>query len=247
LVPLFFVYLCEQTNKNIMSIVADVNHIYKLVSNISNKEQKGYLKASEFNTFLQQAEYEVLEDNYFKHLEPNKVQRGIESDFERTDALLPYLRQIEGTQSSLQLPNEYMHIVGVYTGNKQVKYIRHSELGNKLNSTIVGPSESSPIYTIAPSVSSENAPIVSINFYTSAEGPDIIDYRVVYITKPKLPPMGHWVANPMTAAFDASLSTALDAPKSEHDKIAKIVLQYMGIHLKDTDILSFATSELNKD
>ena len=230
-----------------MSIVADVNHIYKLVNSISNKEQKGYLKPSEFNTILQQAEYEVLEDNYFKSLEPNKLQRGLESDFERTDALLPYLRQIEGTDDGVEFPTNYMHTVGVYSGNTQLKYIRHSELGSKLKSTITGPSEDHPIYTVAPSVSSETAPATSINFYTSTNGPNSISYRIIYVAKPTLPPLGHWVANAASGIFNASLSTALDAPKSEHDKIAKKVLQYMGIHLKDTDILSFATSELNKD
>ena len=51
-----------------MSTKNDVNHIFKTINAITNKEQKGYLKTSEFNTLLQQAELEIFEDNYFNSL-----------------------------------------------------------------------------------------------------------------------------------------------------------------------------------
>ena len=77
-----------------MSTTADVHHIFSTVNAIINKEQKGYVKPSEFNTLLKQAELEVFEENYHRAAVPNKLQRGFESDLSRTDSLIPYLKVI---------------------------------------------------------------------------------------------------------------------------------------------------------
>ena len=224
-----------------MSTTADVNHIFKTINAITNKEQKGYVKPSEFNTLLQQAEIEVFEENYFK-----KVQRGVESDFQRTDALIPYIRQASGTAIGYVLPADYMHLIGVYSGIYQAKFVRHSELGKVLNSAIIAPSTSNPIYTIAPTADGAT-PATKLNFYVSASGPNSIAYKAVYLSKPSVPALGHYVVQLGTGLFDASTSTALDAPKSVHSKIMNKVLQYLGIHLKDADVVSYATNELMND
>ncbi|HAI39886.1 MAG TPA: hypothetical protein DCM40_18220, partial [Maribacter sp.] len=65
-----------------MSTKADINHIFKTINAITNKEQKGYIKPSQFNTLLQQAELDIFEENYFKTIQANKLQRGVESDFQ---------------------------------------------------------------------------------------------------------------------------------------------------------------------
>ena len=226
-----------------MSTTADVNHIFKTISAITNKEQKGYVKPSEFNTLLQQAELEVFEENYFKGIVPNKIQRGVESDPQRTDALIPYIRTASGMGVGYVLPADYMHMLGVYSGSYQVKFTRHSELSKRLRSEITPPSLYDPLYTIAASVDG-STPITQLNFYTHATGPNAIVYKVVYLCKPSVPALGHYVVQTGTGLFDASTSTALDVPKSEHSKIMNKVLQYLGVHLKDSDVVNFATNEL---
>ncbi len=230
-----------------MSTTADVNHIFKTVNAITNKEQKGYVKPSEFNTLLQQAELEIFEENYFRSLKPNQLQRGLESDFQKTDSLIPYIRQASGTSTGYVLDASYMHTIGVFTGSTQLKFIRHSELGSILGSTIVGPSASNPIYTIAPTASSPSTPATKINFYTSAEGPNSISYKIIYLSKPSVPANGHYVVNAATGLVNLSDCTALDLPKSEHTKLVNKLLQYLGIHLRDGDVLNYATNELTKE
>tara|TARA_Y100000401_G_scaffold95358_1_gene82076 strand:+ start:486 stop:1178 length:693 start_codon:yes stop_codon:yes gene_type:complete len=227
-----------------MSTKADINHIFKTINAITNKEQKGYVKPSQFNTLLQQAELDIFEENYFKTIQANKLQRGVESDFQRTDALVPYLRHVTGSATGYVLPSNYMHVVAVFSGTTEVKFVRHSELGKILGSTIVAPSSSSPIYTIAPTANSESTPTTKINFYTAPGGPNSMSYKVVYLARPTVPVNGHYVVQANTGLFDISTSTALDAPKSEHTKIMHKVLQYLGIHLKEGDILNYATTEL---
>jgi hypothetical protein len=230
-----------------MSTKNDVNHIFKTINAITNKEQKGYLKTSEFNTLLQQAELEIFEDNYFNSLAPNKIQRGVESDSQRTDALSPYLRQVSGIGSSVALDVACMHVVGVYSGSYAVKFIRHSELGQTLNSSIVSPTKTQPIYTIAPTLDFidgvPDTPETKLNFYTSAVGEDEITYRVVYLARPSVPAVGHYSTG-VVGYFDTTTSTALMAPKSEHPKIMNKMLQFMGIHMNDGEVLSYATNEL---
>ena len=227
-----------------MSTKADINHIFKTINAITNKEQKGYVKPSQFNTLLQQAELDIFEENYFKTIQANKLQRGVESDFQRTDALVPYLRHVTGSANGYVLPSNYMHVVAVFSGTTEVKFVRHSELGKILGSTIVAPSSSSPIYTIAPTANSESTPTTKINFYTAPGGPNSMSYKVVYLARPTVPVNGHYVVQANTGLFDISTSTALDAPKTEHTKIMHKVLQYLGIHLKEGDILNYATTEL---
>jgi hypothetical protein len=226
-----------------MSTTADINHIFKTINAISNKEQKGYVKPSEFNTLLQQAELEIFEDNYFKTAMPNKLQRGLESDLDRTDSLIPYLRTATGTSNGASLDASYMHMVGVYSGTKEVKFVRHSELGKVLNSTIIAPSTSNPIYTIAPTATGAT-PATKVNFYTSSSGPNSMAYKIVYLAKPTVPVNGHLITNATTGFVNLGACTALDAPKSEHSKIMNKVLQFLGIHLKDGDLVSYATNEL---
>jgi len=230
-----------------MSTTADVNHIFKTVNAISNKEQKGYLKPSEFNTMLQQAELEIFEENYHKTANPNKLQRGFESDLDRTDSLIPYLRKVTGTASGASLESNYVHLVGVYSSGKEVKFVRHSEFGKVINSTIIAPTTDSPIYTISPSAASSSTPATKLNFYTSTSGPNDMIYAIVYLARPTVPANGHYVVNSLTGLVDLALCTALDAPKSEHTKITNKVLQYLGIHLKDGDLVSYASSELTKE
>ena len=118
-----------------MSTVADVNHIYNTVNSIINKEQKGYVKVSEFNTLLQQAELENLKENYYE------LDRGAESDTERRDAITPYLRKLTGTASSVDIsssPADLLHLISVSTADgNEIKSVRHSELYGILGSTIV--------------------------------------------------------------------------------------------------------------
>lgn len=230
-----------------MSTTADVNHIFKTVNAITNKEQKGYVKPSEFNTLLQQAELEIFEENYFKSLNPNQLQRGVESDFQRTDSLIPYIRQAAGTANGYSLDSSYMHTIGVFSGTTQLKFVRHSELGSALGSTIVGPSASSPIYTIAPTATSTSSPATKINFYNAATGPNSITYKIIYLARPTVPANGHLVVNNATGLVNLSGCTALDLPKPEHNKIINKLLQYLGVHLRDGDVLNYATNELTKE
>jgi hypothetical protein len=139
-----------------------------------------------------------------------------------------------------------MHIIGVYSSIYQVKFIRHSELGEVLRSTIIMPGTSNPIYTVAPTADGAT-PATKLNFYTSITGPNSMPYKVVYLCKPPVPALGHYVVQAGTGLFDASTSTALDAPKSEHSKIMNKVLQYLGVHLKDSDVVNFATNELTNE
>lgn len=229
-----------------MSTIADVSRIYNTVNTLVNKEQKGYIKVSEFNTLLQQAELENLNKNYFQSDMGNKAQRGVESDLERTDALAPYLRKLTGTSSIVDLSDDasdFMHLVSVSSGSTEIKSVRHSELYSILGSSIVGPSTSSPIYVLSPTtVGSENS--TAINFYTSATGPDSLTYNIIYLKQPTMPALGHYRVNTISGLFDASTSTAIDAPKSEHVKITKLILKYLGLNLKDADVFSYASGEL---
>jgi hypothetical protein len=226
-----------------MSTIADVAHIYNTVNGIINKEQKGYVKVSEFNTLLQQAELENLEKAFYTPPIGKNKQRGVESDVDRTDALIPYLRTVEATGSTLAISDAHLHIVSVHSGTKPVKFVRHSELGKILESSITAPSEDYPIYTIAPTAAG-GTPATALNFYTSKTGPNSMAYKVLYVTFPSVPVSGHYRVNATTGLFDASTSTALDAPKSEHTKITKLILKYLGLNLKDADVFSYASGEL---
>jgi len=226
-----------------MSTVTDVNFIYKVVNAITNKEQKGYIKPSEFNTLLQHAELENFSENFYEAMQPNQSPRGFESDLERTDALIPYLRIVSGTADTIALPAGYMHVVSVSSGTKEVKAVRHSELYTILDSSIVAPSAANPIYVIAPTTTGET-PATSVSLYNASSGPNSMAYKITYLAQPNIPINGHYTVNSVTGLFDASVSTALDAPKSEHTKLINRMLQYLGIHLKDADVISYASSQL---
>lgn len=228
-----------------MSTVADVNHIYNVVNGIINKEQKGYVKVDEFNTLLQQAELENLKENYYK----SRKERGVESDNERRDAIAPYLKKLTGSSSTVNLATaapDFLHLISVMSGNSEVKNVRHSELYSILQSSIVQPTQNNPIYVISPT-STGATPNPSISFYNSTTGPNSMSYSIIYLKSPNVPASGHYVINTTSGLFNAAESTALDAPKSEHVKITKIILKYLGLHLRENDIFNYSSGELQND
>jgi hypothetical protein len=110
---------------------------------------------------------------------------------------------------------------------RSVDVVRDNELGNRLNSKIIAPSEKSPICSFMNTY---------IQFYPKG-------YRraiVTYLKQPTVPVWAYTLDSNGRPVYDATASVDLEAPDATHNEIAMETLKLLGISIREPELYGFA-------
>lgn len=237
----------------------NINDFRKFVLFLANKAQAGiYITPEEFNLAAKQGYIEWVMSKYGNDKEYLVGQEIPRIAWQKTQKItddLSYLLESRtfnvGADGKLKLPDgssvkdnssqiapEYMHLSSVRSRlikvvdgvvdikEKFVDILRDNEISHVLNSQIVTPSLKYPVGAFYKDF---------IQFYPK----DIKSVVLTYLRKPTAPVWGSTIVN-NRATYNPATSVDLEAPDQAVNDIAIRVLRFLGIHVRDQELQSYA-------
>lgn len=224
-----------------------INDIYNSVKFIANKEQKGYIKPSEFNTLAKQAQLELINEKLDKIRKHKSLERtgtnyrGAGEDVDdfynevgvlSTEATLTY------SSNKFQYPTDVMYVQWlVYEPSSSptpIELVDRHNVNQVLRSSLVAPSVEYPI-AIRTSGGYEVFPT------TITSG-----VKLQYYKEPASPVWGYQ-ASGNDYIYNSNTSVQLELPDSCHNDIIIKILKYVGINLRDADLSNYAVQTETQD
>ena len=229
-------------------MAVSINNVYQKVLAIANKEQRGYITPQEFNLFANQAQMEIFEQ-YFYDL--NQFSRAPGNDTiyadmitllnEKIDHFEKYRTAVDMSNGSGVgiLPDYYrMGKVFYYdTNNKyvEIEKINQNDLNHHINSPLLNPSVSRPIYI--------NTSATAIQVY-----PTTITSGVTcnLISKPATVNWQYNVIN-NSALYTPTGTVDFELHESEEQTLVNKILQLAGVSIKDYNLAKAAGEQEVKE
>jgi len=244
-----------------------INKVYELVQELANKDEaSGYITPSDYNTYAETAQYEIIASWYnnpnayrYDLREPRK---GYEVSQTISDALKPLkVKTLLSPNSNGELtqPSDYMHFSSAlvnFNDNRdgievptvsQVEVIRDNELAERLGSEIERPTDKYPI-------------VVQYADFWQVYPKDIEQIDLTYIREPLTPwwnytlssgrpvfaETGGVTTNP-NAGVTAGDSTDYILPERMIFELAYKICEYMGISVRDGDLYQTSVNQASTE
>ncbi len=232
-----------------------INDVRNTVLSIISKENRGYITPLEFNLFAKQAQLEIFEQYVFNYSNainkqnarmhgegytdiPRNMVEVIDS-FSVLDSLL-----YNPVNNHYILPSDYFFLTRInYNNNKEVEKVSPSKILYLNASNLTAPSVAYPVYTldndgiiVYPTTIAPPAP------YTSTP------ITAQYLRYPK-DPQWTYTSPAGDPLFDPSSSTYQDfeLPLSDFANLVIKILEYAGISIRESEVVSAAKAEEVQD
>lgn len=229
----------------------NINDLYRFVQFISNKEQSGYVKPTEFNMAVDRAQMQLFMERYNNPAEYQPGRPIPRVSYQQTqkisDDLRPFIKKSVKTLASGKLLwstlNDYIHISSLRvnynstnncgettTKKKGVKVIDDAELSTYLDSSLLKPTDRYPIAAI-------------YNGYLQLYPETINKLEITYLSRPQRPSDGQFwkydISNDLPV-YNSSTSTNLAWSDELFNEIAIRVLSFIGINLRENVLSQYA-------
>ena len=222
-----------------------IDELYQYVQFAANKEQRGYVKPSEFNMLATRAQIDVIQDRYGKHTRGGQVANSkkqthsVLDDIEGavTTATLTY----SASTNRWSYPTDFLHFMTLVHNENSVDLSTQDQLRNKLSSSLLPPTINNPI-----AVMDKNG----FDIYTSpsTSGIQTGTVKLTYIQVPTAPNWGFQLVNNIYVHDGSSSNTVqLSLGESTHMEIANRILGYIGINLREADLTNYSTQNTKNE
>ena len=238
--------------------MVNVNTVYTTVLYLLNKEQRGYLTPTEFNSIGAQVQEEIFNSYFPDGNQTNRQnQNNTQNDTEFFDVfnnisykLYPFQKEVPFAQGVGSSSFEYigtpdLYLIGdiISTYNGQPTYNSITEIVSKrdynkiVRSTLTAPTQNYPIgYLEENIIAANNGPSV---FITPV--PDSVSANC--LLKPVPPVWGFGTGGAGQYIYNAALSTDFELDTSEQTNIIIGILKYAGLVINDPTIIQTASQE----
>lgn len=205
-----------------------IDELYRFVQFLANKDQRGFIKPSEFNLAATRAQLDIIEEKFKS-----------ENTHKNLDDLAPVVEKATITYSAsnngaFSFPTRFLHFVSMTFEGSSVELIGHEKLQGRISSELVAPTAAYPV-----------AVIIDDGFEIFASGSEATSGTciITYIKEPLAP---NWTSTVVNGApvYNSSAADAqeLTLPTSTHKDILHKVLEYVGVSLREDDITAFGSS-----
>ena len=203
-----------------------IDEIYKFVQFMANKEQRGFIKPSEFNMLAKRAQLDVLKDKVGK-VSPAGSVVGFKDSSQMYDELYPVMvfeTSLTVSGDLFTLPADYLHFISLKYGIKSVEVVSLGELHSRRNSSLLEPS--------------------GIRVFTSGllDSDTSSELKLTYIKKPSDPNWAYSTVNNIEI-YNSSNATQITLSDSTHKEIANRILGYIGVNLRESEIITYSESK----
>jgi len=227
-----------------------INEIYNAVKFFANKEQKGFVKPSEFNTLAQQAQLEVFNEKMDKIRKFKSAERtGTNyraSVEDPTDFLSEISNLLVDNTLSYNTSTNLFNRIGsdsyieeiYYTNNSgkptKVEIVSKHNINKLLRSNLIAPSVDYPVALL-------KRDGIEVFPTTITSGIKISFYRILSS------PVFGYVSSGDDYVYNSSTSAQFELPESTHNDIIIKICKYIGINLRDAELTNYAVQTENQD
>lgn len=211
-----------------------VEELRIFINAIANKDQTGNaMTPSEYNSYLARANEDKFRFEYGLRERGPQNPIYFQSNQNSTDALRPFVSDatiIAATPTLFILPTDYIHLISaanyIGTSPRPITFVNRDEMNQIQIDPIAFPTEDYPYGTV------ERSQMVIY--------PSTIDgVYFTYLRRPTTPVWGYTIIND-EAIYNPVTSTQLEWNSVYHIDIARLILAYLGINFRDSDLLTYA-------
>ena len=219
-----------------------IDELYRFVQFEANKEQRGFIKPSEFNLLAERAQLDVIRDRYGKigisGTPSTPMTHSVMDDLAPVIEKGTITYDSSGSNDAFSYPVDYLYFIRMTLAGKNVEIINHDQLGMRLKSVITAPSAEYPIAVMIDE---------GFEIYSSTSEDTSGTVVITYIKKPVSPFWSYVISNG-TYIYSATSNEKVELalPDQTHNEIAQRMLSYIGISLRDQEPLSYAESKLSQ-
>ncbi len=228
----------------------NINEIYNAVKFFANKEQKGFVKPSEFNTLAQQAQQEVFNEKMDKIRKFKSAERTGTNYRASVEDPTDFLSEISNLlvdnnlsyNTSTNLFNRIgsdSYIEEIYYTNSggkptKVEIVSKHNINKLLRSNLIAPSVDYPVALLK----SNGIEVFPTNI---TSGIKMSYYNIISN------PTFSYVASGDDYVYNSSTSVEFELPESTHNDIIIKICKYIGINLRDAELTNYAVQTENQD
>ena len=220
-----------------------IDELYRYVQFLANKEQRGFIKPTEFNLLAERAQLDVIRDRYGK-IGTNQASPSAPQSHSVLDDLAPggekatITYDSSGVNDAFSYPTDYLYFMRMTLAGKNVEIITHDQLAMRLDSQLMAPSADYPIAVMIDE---------GFEIYSSTTEDTSGTVVLTYIKKPVAPFWAYVISNG-TYIYSSTMNEnqQLTLAESTHNEIAQRMLSYIGISLRDQEPLSYAEGKITQ-
>jgi len=213
-----------------------IDEVYKFVQLMANKENRGWIKPTEFNLLAKRSQLDLIKDRV-GIVSNTGGEEGYRENSRFYDELYPVITYDVGINSSagtndFAFPAGYLYFLGARFNDREVEMLDHGDLTRRRNSELNPPSGEFPCGVIQSG---------GIRIFNTG-GPSVGGLlRLTYISEPTAPNWAFTIVNNVEI-YNASSSTNFVLPESTHKELAHRILSYIGVSLREQNIVEYGTT-----
>ena len=215
-----------------------IDELYRFVQLIANKENRGWIRPTEFNLLATRAQLDLIKDRV-----GNPSPDGMVNSFRENSQLYDELRGVitynvtmtPDADGDFAFPADYLYYLSGRFDNSEVDMINHGDITPRRKSFVSPPTPDFPVGIITGQ---------GIRIFTSSGGSENSGaMRLTYIAEPTAPVWGFTTVNNVEV-YNVSASTQLTLPATTHQEIAHRILSYLGVALREATIVEYGTAKV---
>lgn len=233
---------------------ASINSIYEAVKRIANKDNRGFIRPTDFNIYARQAQLEVFHEilSEYKLAQVSRKRflsyrdgnyNSIENIKDDLSTLVVFEKQLPYNviKETFSLPDDYAYYIAMEYEGAPVEIVAPEDVKTYVGSFDGAPTEDMPIATMTRE---------GVKLY-----PDTIDYNVK-LTFYKIPQgsdsngnastqMPTWAYQTVSSQplYNPSASINFELPKQLEGRLIGRILSYVGIELREPELYQYAENE----
>ena len=238
-----------------------IDEVYKLVQVFANKEQRGFISPSDFNLLAKQAEHELYNKrlSIVKQKSPTRKSQGLYAEnlspeLARQDIATFLVRSdVDTSNSKVPAKGTNVSVTSDYIESMFIHVDEHHDISNHIPVDIVEPKDISQILRsslVKPSIEYTVA-LLGADGGTSkvfSVFPESIDKVIIYHYINTNTPKWSYVTVAGKPVHDFSSSNGFKISSRCHGEIVVKILEYLGVSIREADVVQYAqASELKAD
>lgn len=236
---------------------ASVNTVYQLVKRLANKDERGFFRPADFDVYAKQAQddifQEVLKEYTMAMANRQRYLQYAKGNYNSIEAIRDDLRNLYRDSVSLtqisantfSFPSDYAYFVNAAVSGRECVVIDPADRQRYANSFQAAPSTSFPLailkYDSVEILPSSVTSGVTLSYYKTPQGSTTAGLPSV-----QSPTWGYTTVSNVSI-YNASTSINFELPPSLEYRLAQKVLFYLGIEIREADLVAIAQQQGDKE
>ncbi len=220
--------------------MVSIDNVYRTVLNILNKENRGYITPTEFNTLAKQAQTEIFE-SYFSSQHQVSLEPDVDLEYSKQSNIEEKIAVFEKSASSVgtpstdgsgktirPYPDDFYRLSTVIINGRIADPVSNKEATYINLSPLTKPTSTQPIFTR------------TLGGIEILPQNDTLQVEMIYL---KIPDTPEWVGTTFNGQLIEGASTNFELHPSEEPELVVKILAYSGVIVRSQEVIQAAAAK----